>query len=86
MNSNFRNKYLTITILMYIAFGLVTAVIGVIIDKFQAEFNLPLQIAAFLPFAFYQAYGLFPIPFGVVMGRVEARFELCHGNGINDFG
>lgn len=80
MQSSFRNKYLLIiTILMYIAFGLVTAVIGVIIDKFQAEFDLPLQIAALLPFAFYLAYGFFSIPFGVAMDRVGARFVLLLG-------
>jgi len=54
MNKPNKNKYLLIiTVLMYVAFGLVTSVIGVIIDKFQSEYNLPLQIAALLPFAFY---------------------------------
>jgi len=87
MNGNFRNKYLlTITVLMYVAFGLVTAVIGVIIDKFQAEFNLPLQIAALLPFAFYLAYGLFSIPFGVAMDRVGARFVLLTGMALMTLG
>ena len=64
---------------MYVAFGLVTAVIGVIIDKFQSEFNLSLQIAALLPFAFYLAYGLFSIPFGIAMDRMGARFVLLLG-------
>jgi len=64
---------------MYVAFGLVTAVIGVIIDKFQLEFSLSLQIAALLPFAFYLAYGLFSIPFGIAMDRVGARFVLLLG-------
>ncbi len=80
MNSFHKNKYLLIvTVLMYVAFGLVTAVIGVIIDKFQAEFSLSLQIAALLPFAFYLAYGLFSIPFGVAMDRAGARFVLLLG-------
>lgn len=87
MNRRFRNKYLLIvTVLMYIAFGLVTAVIGVIIDKFQAEYSLPLQIAALLPFAFYLAYGLFSIPFGVAMDRVGARFVLLLGMALMTLG
>jgi MFS transporter, FHS family, L-fucose permease len=80
MAKSFGHKYLLIiTILMYVAFGLVTAVIGVIIDKFQSEYNLPLQIAALLPFAFYLAYGFFSIPFGIAMDRVGARFVLMLG-------
>ncbi|MHB8851743.1 MAG: MFS transporter [Ignavibacteriaceae bacterium] len=80
MNKAYKNKYLlTITILMYVAFGLVTSVIGVIIDKFQSEYNLPLQIAALLPFAFYLSYGLFSIPFGIAMDRIGARFVLLLG-------
>ncbi|MEW5842640.1 MAG: MFS transporter, partial [Bacteroidota bacterium] len=80
MKKTFRNKYLlTITILMYVAFGLVTSVIGVIIDKFQSEYNLPLQIAALLPFAFYLSYGLFSIPFGIAMDRIGARAVLLIG-------
>lgn len=71
---------------MYVAFGLVTAVIGVIIDKFQAEYNLPLQIAALLPFAFYLAYGLFSIPFGIAMDRVGARFVLLLGMALMTLG
>ena len=40
MNQSYRSRYLlVITILMYVAFGLVTSVIGVIIDKFQSEYN-----------------------------------------------
>jgi fucose permease len=80
MNNSYKNKYLlVITILMYIAFGLVTSVIGVIIDKFQSEYNLPLQIAALLPFAFYLSYGIFSIPFGIAMDRIGARSVLLLG-------
>jgi FHS family L-fucose permease-like MFS transporter len=70
---------LTIMMLIYIAFGLVTSVIGVIIDKFQLEYNVSLQIAAFLPFAFYIAYGLFSIPFGLQMDKISAKSVLFTG-------
>ena len=80
MNKSGSSRYLlTITMAIYVAFGLVTAVIGVIIDKFQAQYNVPLQIAALLPFAFYLSYGLFSIPFGVQMDRVGAKAVLIIG-------
>jgi fucose permease len=87
MNKSYKNKYLlTITILMYIAFGLVTSVIGVIIDKFQSEYSLPLLIAALLPFAFYLSYGIFSIPFGIAMDRIGARSVLLLGMALMTVG
>lgn len=77
---------LTITILIYVAFGLVTSVIGVIIDKFQIQYNVPLQIAAILPFAFYLSYGLFSIPFGVQMDRLGAKTVLILGIALMSLG
>ena len=87
MKRSLKHKYLLlITALMYIAFGLVTSVIGVIIDKFQTEYHLSLQIAALLPFAFYLSYGLFSIPFGIAMDRVGARFVLLLGMALMTIG
>ncbi len=64
---------------MYVAFGLVTSAIGVIIDKFQADYDLPIALAALLPFAFYLSYGIFSIPFGIMMDRMGARAVLLLG-------
>lgn len=80
MNSITSRKYLlTITVLIYVAFGLVTTVIGVIIDKFQITYDVPLRIAAMLPFGFYLSYGLFSIPSGVQMDRLGAKTILVTG-------
>ena len=70
---------LIIMTLIYIAFGLVTSVIGVIIDKFQIQYNVSLQVAAFLPFAFYLAYGLFSIPFGLQADNISVKSVLFTG-------
>ncbi len=79
--------YLLIVVtLAYIAFGLVTAVIGVIIDKFQVQYNVSLRVAAMLPFAFYLAYGLFSIPFGLAMDRFGARLVILLGMGLMTVG
>jgi MFS transporter, FHS family, L-fucose permease len=80
MNKTGSHSYLlTITILIYVAFGLVTSVIGVIIDKFQVEYNVPLSIAALLPFAFYLSYGIFSVPFGIQMDRIGAKKVMIAG-------
>lgn len=68
-----------ITIAIYVAFGLVTSVIGVIIDKFQVQYNVSMNIAALLPFAFYLSYGLFSVPFGVQMDRIGVKAVLIIG-------
>lgn len=68
-----------ITVLLYISFGLLTSVIGVIIDRFQAEYNVSLTIAALLPFAFYLSYGLVSIPFGMAMDKYGSKSILLFG-------
>jgi FHS family L-fucose permease-like MFS transporter len=65
--------------LAYVAFGLVTAVIGVVISRFEATYGVPLWVAAALPFAFYLAYGLGSIPFGLLVDRSGARTVLLLG-------
>jgi MFS transporter, FHS family, L-fucose permease len=68
-----------VTVLLYISFGLLTSVIGVIIDKFQVEYNVSLTIAALLPFAFFLSYGLTSIPFGIAMDKYGAKSILLIG-------
>jgi len=70
---------LGVTILLYVSFGLLTSVLGVIIDKFQTEYNVSLTIAALLPFAFYLSYGLTSIPFGMAMDKYGAKRILLLG-------
>lgn len=80
VNKSGSHRYLlAITIAIYVAFGLVTSVIGVIIDKFQVQYNVPLGVAALLPFGFYLSYGLFSVPFGVQMDRIGAKTVLITG-------
>ncbi len=78
-NSKKHTYLLIVTVLMYISFGLLSSVIGVIIDKFQVEYNVSLSIAALLPFAFFLAYGLTSIPFGIAMDKYGAKSVLLLG-------
>jgi len=70
---NGKRALLLLVCLAYVAFGLVTAVIGVVISRFQETYSVPLWIAASLPFGFYLAYGLGSIPFGLLMDRRGGR-------------
>ena len=45
---------LGITALIYVVFGLLTSVIGVAIDRFQAQYGVSLGVAALLPLAFFR--------------------------------
>jgi len=75
-----QNTYLLfVTVLLYVSFGLLTSVIGVIIDKFQIEYHVSLTVAALLPFAFYLSYGLTSIPFGMAMDKYGAKSILLLG-------
>jgi MFS transporter, FHS family, L-fucose permease len=75
-----KNSFLLgVTILLYVSFGLLTSVIGVIIDKFQVDYNVSLTIAALLPFAFYLSYGITSIPFGMAMDKYGAKNILLLG-------
>ncbi len=75
-----KNNYLLfVTILLYISFGLLTSVIGVIIDKFQVDYDVSLSVAALLPFAFFLAYGITSIPFGIAMDKYGAKVVLLIG-------
>jgi MFS transporter, FHS family, L-fucose permease len=75
-----KNSFLlVVTILLYVSFGLLTSVIGVIIDKFQVDYNVSLTIAALLPFSFFLSYGLMSIPFGMAMDKYSAKSILLLG-------
>ena len=54
--------------------------------SFNPSTNLPLEIAALLPFAFYLSYGLFSIPFGIAMDRIGARAVLLLGMALMTLG
>jgi len=80
MERSKKNSFLLgVTILLYVSFGLLTSVIGVIIDKFQVDYNVSLSIAALLPFAFYLSYGVTSIPFGMAMDKYGAKNILLSG-------
>jgi MFS transporter, FHS family, L-fucose permease len=75
-----KNSFLfAVTIFLYISFGLLTSVIGVIIDNFQIDYNVSLTIAALLPFSFFLSYGLLSIPFGMAMDKYSAKSVLLTG-------
>ncbi len=80
MKKSKKNSYLLfVTVLLYISFGLLSSVIGVIIDKFQTDYSVSLSIAALLPFAFFLAYGITSIPFGITLDKYGSKLILLTG-------
>jgi len=80
MEKSKKNNYLLfVTVLLYISFGLLTSVIGVIIDKFQTDYDVSLSVAALLPFAFFLAYGITSIPFGITLDKYGSKLILLIG-------
>lgn len=53
---------LVVTTLMYVIFGLLTSVIGVVIDRFQTEYNVSLAVAASCPLPFSSPTDSLPFP------------------------
>jgi MFS transporter, FHS family, L-fucose permease len=79
VNSKKNSFLFAVTIFLYISFGLLTSVIGVIIDNFQIDYKVSLTIAALLPFSFFLSYGLLSIPFGMAMDKYSAKSILLSG-------
>ena len=81
-NGKRQTVLLGITALIYVVFGLLTSVIGVAIDRFQAQYGVSLGVAALLPLAFFLAYGLTSIPFGLLTDRFGAKSVLLLGTAL----
>ena len=69
-NSMKRSNYLvTIVFAIFFVISLVTNILGPIIPDIIQSFHLSLSAAAFLPFSFFIAYGVFSIPAGFAVER-----------------
>ena len=65
-----RSNYLvTIVFAIFFVISLVTNILGPIIPDIIQSFHLSLSAAAFLPFSFFIAYGVFSIPAGFAVER-----------------
>lgn len=70
-----KNNYLMIGLFMLIFFVLsfLTNIIGPLVPDIIESFNLSLTLVAFLPFAFFIAYGVMSIPSGMLVERIGAK-------------
>lgn len=65
-----RSKYLVVIVMaIFFVISLVTNILGPIIPDIINSFHLSLFAAAFLPFSFFIAYGVFSIPAGFMVER-----------------
>lgn len=70
-----KNNYLIIGLFMLIFFVLsfLTNIIGPLVPDIIESFDLSLTLVAFLPFAFFIAYGVMSIPSGILVERIGAK-------------
>jgi fucose permease len=75
-----RNAYLVgLTLLIFFAISLLTNVLGAIIPDIISSFGLTLTAAAFLPFAFFIAYGVISIPAGILVETFHEKPAILVG-------
>lgn len=70
-----KTKFLMISLFMLVFFVLsfLTNIVGPLVPDIIESFDLSLTLVAFLPFAFFIAYGLFSIPAGMLVEKLGAK-------------
>jgi fucose permease len=75
-----RNYYIVALIMLtFFVISFLTNVIGALNPDFIKGFNLSLTLAAFLPFAFFIAYGLVSIPTGMLLEKYKEKKIMIAG-------
>ena len=69
-----RNYYIVALIMLtFFVISFLTNVIGPLIPDIIKDFHLSLTLVAFLPFAFFIAYGVMSIPFGMLTEKYKEK-------------
>jgi MFS transporter, FHS family, L-fucose permease len=75
-----RNYYIVFLIMLtFFVISFLTNVIGALNPDFISGFHLSLTMAAFLPFAFFIAYGLVSIPTGMLLEKYKEKKIMVAG-------
>jgi fucose permease len=75
-----RNYYIVFLIMLtFFVISFLTNVIGALNPDFISGFHLSLTMAAFLPFAFFIAYGLVSIPTGMLLEKYKEKKIMIAG-------
>ena len=75
-----RNYYIvTLIMLTFFVISFLTNVIGALNPEFISGFHLSLALAAFLPFAFFIAYGVVSIPTGILLEKYKEKRIMIAG-------
>jgi fucose permease len=73
-----KRNYFIVGLIFFIFFviSILTNILGPLIPDFIKGFNLSLTLAAFMPFAFFVAYGVMSIPSGMLVERYQEKTVL----------
>ena len=69
-----RNYYIVVLIfLVFFVISLITNILGSLNPDMITSFHLSLTLSAFLPFAFFIAYGVMSIPAGILVEKYKEK-------------
>ena len=73
-----KRNYFIVGLIFFIFFviSILTNILAPLIPDFINGFNLSLTLAAFMPFAFFVAYGVMSIPSGMLVERYQEKWVL----------
>jgi fucose permease len=69
-----RNYFIVgLILIIFFVISILTTILGPLIPDFIDGFSLSLTLAAFMPFAFFIAYGVMSIPSGMLVDRYQEK-------------
>jgi MFS transporter, FHS family, L-fucose permease len=73
-----QRNYFVVGLIMFIFFiiSFLTNIMGPLIPEIIQDFKVSKGMAAFLPFAFFVAYGVFSIPSGIAIDRYKEKWNM----------
>ena len=83
-----RKSYFIVVLIMFVFFiiSFLTNILGPLIPDIIKDFEVSKGMAAFLPFSFFIAYGVFSIPSGILIEKFNEKWIMVSAFGISFLG
>ena len=83
-----RKSYFVVVLIMFVFFiiSFLTNILGPLIPDIIKDFEVSKGMAAFLPFSFFIAYGVFSIPSGILIEKFNEKWIMVSAFGISFLG
>lgn len=83
-----KRNYFVVVLIMFVFFiiSFLTNILGPLIPDIIKDFSVSKAMAAFLPFSFFIAYGVFSIPSGIAIEKFSEKKMMAVAFAISFFG